>query len=144
MAKMTIKGLDEYSKVLDKLGKDAPEIAKKVVYSGADVVADEVRRELTHALGDSEYSTGDLLGSLGIAPIDSDNRGNTNTKIGFDGYDRKGVPNALKARAMESGTSSQPKKPFMRRAVNRAKQRAIDEMGKRLDVELSIYALDKK
>ena len=38
------------------------------MYSGADIVADEVRRELTHALGGSEYSTGDLLNSLGIAP----------------------------------------------------------------------------
>lgn len=143
MAKMTIKGLDEYAKALDNLGKDSVEIAKKVVYSGADIVADEVRRELTHALGGSEYSTGDLLNSLGIAPIDSDSRGNTNTKIGFGGYDRKGVPNALKARAMESGTSTQRKKPFMRRAVNRAKKKAIDEMGKRLEVELSIHALKK-
>lgn len=143
MAKMTIKGLDEYAKALDNLGKDSVEITKKVVYSGADIVADEVRKELTHALGESEYSTGDLLNSLGIAPIDSDSRGNTNTKIGFDGYDRKGVPNALKARAMESGTSTQTKKPFMRKAVNRAKKKAIDEMGKRLEVELSIHALKK-
>jgi len=66
---------------------------------------------------------------------------NTNTKIGFDGYDRKGVPNALKARAMESGTSTQPKRPFVRPAVNRVKKKAIEEMGKTLDIELTIYAL---
>ena len=83
-----------------------------MVYAGAKVVADEIKGGLQWATGESEHSTGDLLDSLGIAPIDTDNRGNINTKVGFDGYDRKGVPNQLKARAMESGTSTQPKKPL--------------------------------
>lgn len=140
MAKMTIKGLDEYSKALSKLGSDSVDITKKVVYSGADILANEVKSELRWAIGESGSSTGDLIDSLGIAPIDTDNSGNTNTKIGFDGYDRKGVPNALKARAMESGTSTQKKRPFIRKAVNRSKQKCIDAMGKRLEVELKIYA----
>jgi len=141
MARMTIRGLDEYAMKLSKLGADAPKIAKKVVMAGANPIADEIRKNLQANLADSKYSTGDLLDSFGIAPPDVDHLGNTNTKIGFEGYDRKGVPNALKARAMESGTSTQPKKPFVRPAVNKMKQKAIEEMGRVLDAELKIYSL---
>jgi len=141
MAKMTIRGLDEYALKLSKLGADASEIAKKVVMAGANPVADEIRKNLEKNLSGSKYSTGDLLDSFGIAPPGVDRQGNTNTKIGFEGYDRKGVPNALKARAMESGTSTQPKRPFIRPAVNRMKKKAIDEMGKTLDSEIKIYGL---
>ena len=141
LAKMTIKGIDEYANKLSKLGKDAPKIAKKVVMAGANPVADEIRKGLEANLKDSQYSTGDLLDSFGIAPADIDRNGITNTHVGFEGYDRKGVPNALKARAMESGTSTQRKRPFIRPAVNKTKQKAINEMGKKLDEEIKIYAL---
>lgn len=141
MAKMTIRGLDEYALKLSKLGADASKIAKKVVMAGANPVADEIRKNLEKNLSGSKYSTGDLLDSFGIAPPGVDRQGNTNTKIGFEGYDRKGVPNTLKARAMESGTSTQPKRPFIRPAVNRMKKKAIDEMGKTLDSEIKIYGL---
>lgn len=140
MAKMTIKG-QEYFQKLEKFGKRAPEIARKVVIAGANPVADEIRKNLQNNLKGSEYSKGDLLDSLGIAPADTDSAGNTNTKIGFDGYDRSGTPNALKARAMESGTSKQPKKPFVRPAVKKMREKAIEEMGKKLDAEIKIYAL---
>lgn len=141
MARMTISGLDEYALKLSKLGADAPKIAKKVVMAGANPVADEIRKNLEKNLSGSKYSTGDLLDSFGIAPPGVDRQGNTNTKIGFDGYDRKGVPNPLKARAMESGTSTQPKKPFVRPAVSKMKKKAIEEMGKTLDSEIKIYGL---
>lgn len=141
MAKLEVKGLDDIALKLSKFGKDAPAIAKRVVRVGANPVADEIRKELAKNLEGSEYSKGDLLDSLGVAPAGIDSKGNTNTKVGFSGYDRKGVPNALKARAMESGTSTQPKKPFMRPAVRRARKKAIDEMGKALDAETKIYAL---
>lgn len=141
MAKMAIRGIEEYAMKLSRLGADAPKIAKKVVMAGADPVADEIRRNLQKNLSGSQYSTGDLLDSFGVAPPDVDRSGNTNTKIGFEGYDRKGVPNALKARAMESGTSTQPKKPFVRPAVNKMKKKAIEEMGKTLDAEIKIYGL---
>ena len=143
MARMTIIGLKEYAAELDRLRNGAPEVAKKVVYAGANVLADEVRKNLQKNLEGSEYSEGDLLDSLGVAPIGVDDRGCTNTKIGFDGYDRNGTPNALKARAMESGTSTgQEKKPFVRPAVNAVKKRAQAEMGRVADEEIAkIYAL---
>lgn len=142
MAKMTIKGFDEYADKLSKLGSAAPEIAKRAVRAGINPLADEVRKGLEKNLQNSKYSTGDLLDSLGVTPVSVDKNGVYNAKVGFSGYDRKGVPNALKARAMESGTSTQPKKPFMRPAVSRAKKRVLEEMEKSIDADLRIFALD--
>jgi HK97 gp10 family phage protein len=163
MARMTIKGIDEFAFKLSKLGSDAPKIAKKVVMAGAKPVADEIRKNLTENINDPQYagvedgkllkqryrkslrglknSSGSLLESFGIAPPDVDHKGNTNTHIGFEGYDDNGVPNALKARAMESGTSTLRKRPFVRPAVNKMRKKSIDEMGKKLDEEIKIYAL---
>ena len=87
---------------------------KDVVMAGAQPVADEIRKGLENNLAGSKYSKGDLLGSLGITPPGVDSQGNVNTKIGFDGYDSKGVANQLKARVMESGTSKIKKRPFVR------------------------------
>lgn len=161
MAKMEIKGLTEYANMLDKLGANAPEITKKVVYTGAGVVADEIKKRLQENLNDPAYvgkgsgelgvkstmlsgrqgQTGDLLASFGVSPIQVDRDGNTNAKIGFEGYDSKGVPNALKARAMESGTSKLKARPFVRPTVNAVKGKVQQVMGKKLEEEISkIYA----
>ena len=136
MARMEIRGFDELELQLSKLAD--PEIAKEVVMAGANPIADEIRKRLEKNLKGSKTSTGDLLNSLGIAPPDIDYDGNTNTKIGFGGYDRKGVANALKARVMESGTSIHKKRPFIRPAVNKSKKLAEAEMQKKLDEKIEI------
>lgn len=138
MAKMTIRGMDELELKLSHLGKMSTDIAKDVVMAGAQPVADEIRRGLEANLQGSKYSKGDLLDSLGIAPPGVDNQGNVNTKIGFDGYDSNGVANQLKARVMESGSSKQKKKPFVRPAVNRSKKRAEEAMQKKFDEEIKL------
>jgi HK97 gp10 family phage protein len=131
---MTIRGTDEFELKLSKFAD--VEIAMEVVWAGAQPVADEIRKGLEKNLQGSKYSEGDLLDSLGIAPPNVDREGNVNTKIGFHGYDKKGVANSLKARVMESGKSGQKKKPFIRPAVNRTRKKAIDEMKKKLDEEI--------
>ena len=72
-----------------------------------------------------------------------------NVKIGFDGYNNvrtrtypKGQPNALIARATESGSSVRKKTPFIRPAVNASKKQAIDSC--KVVVDEKIYALEKK
>jgi len=145
MAKMTIKGMDELALSLSKLGTMSADITNKVIMAGAKPVADEIRKSLTSKLSGAKYSTGDLLDSFGIAPTEVDNNGNTNTKIGFDGYGAhskkskkrpKGTANAIKARVMESGSSNQKKKPFVRPAVNRSKDKAIKAMSDKFDEEI--------
>lgn len=138
MAKMTIKGTDQLELQLSKLGNMSTKIAKDVVMAGAQPVADEIRRGLQKNLQGSKYSTGDLEKSLGITPPGVDSQGNVNTKVGFDGYDRDGVPNQLKARVMESGSSKIKKRPFIRPAVNRSKKKALEEMQKKYDKEIEI------
>jgi HK97 gp10 family phage protein len=134
LARITIQGTDSLELQLSKLMN--PEISKRVVIAGAQPVADEIRKGLKKNLKGSEYSKGDLFDSLGIAPPDIDKEGNTNTKVGFGGYDSKGVANAVKARAMESGTSKQQKKPFVRPAVNRSQEKAIEAMQKQFNKEI--------
>ena len=85
----------------------------------------------------SKYSTGDLEESLGVTPADIDNDGVINSKVGFHGYDRKGVPNVIKARAMESGTSTQRKRPFIRPAINKVKQKVEKAMEEIIDNEIN-------
>lgn len=157
MARMEIRGFDELELQLSKLAD--PEISKEVVQAGAQPIADQIRKNLEglpedkfRYLKKNEAFTGlprqqkqDLLDSLGIAPPDIDFDGNTNTKIGFDGYGKlptkkypKGVPNQLLARAVESGSSVRKKTPFVRKAVNKAKKLAEAEMQKKLDEKIAI------
>ena len=134
---MQIIGLDDFSLQLSKLEESTSEIAKKVVMAGAKPVADEIRKGLEKNLKGSEEATGDLLKSLGITPPSVDDKGNTNVKVGFGGYDRNGVANVLKARVMESGSSRQKKKPFVRPAVNKSKEKAIQAMQETMNEEIN-------
>jgi hypothetical protein len=157
MARIEIRGFDELELQLSKLAD--PELAKDVVMAGAQPVADEIRKSIEalpedkfRYLKKNEVFTGvpkqqkqDLLDSLGITPPDIDFDGNTNTKIGFDGYGKiptkkypKGVPNQLLARAIESGSSVRKKTPFIRKAVNKSKKLAEAEMQKKLDEKIEI------
>ena len=157
MARIEIRGFDELELQLSKLAD--PELAKDVVMAGAQPVADEIRKSI-EALPEDKFrrlkkgevfigvprqQKQDLLDSLGIAPPDVDYDGNTNTKIGFDGYGKiptkkypKGVPNQLLARAIESGSSVRKKTPFIRKAVNKSKKLAEAEMKKKLDEKIEI------
>lgn len=157
MAKMEIKGFEEIELQLSKLAD--PELAKEVVQAGAQPVADQIRKELEELPEDKfrylkkgEVFNGvpkqqkqDLLDSLGITPADIDYSGNANVKIGFDGYGKlptkkypEGVPNPLLARAIESGSSVRKKTPFIRKAVNKSKKLAEEEMQKKLDEHIEI------
>ena len=134
MAKLTVKGLDDYALAISKLGDRADDVAKKAIYAGAKIIADKAKQNLENVL--SGDSTGDSVESFGVTPISQDKDGNWNCKIGFDGYDRSGTPNQLKARVLESGSSKQKKRPYMRPAVRAKKQEAIKAMGDIIDTEI--------
>ena len=119
-AKFTVDGFTEYFDKLEKLGNRATGIAKKGLYDGAGIAADAIKRAVPR-------DTGDLAASLYIDKFDTVD-GGAETKIGFAGYDRDGVPNQLKANALESGRSSPQgvvgKHPFVRKAFNAVKSKA--------------------
>lgn len=137
MAKMKVVGIDNFIEQLASVGKASEEMTKKMVRAGAIPIAKAIRANLRKNLQNAKHSTGDLEKSLGIAPVKKDKNGIINTKVGFTGYDRKGTPNPLKAAVMESGASNIKKRPFIRPAVNKAKNEAIEAMGKVFDEELN-------
>lgn len=135
MAKFTAKAAEEYAIKLSRLAAaDQRDVAGKAIYQAADIVADEVRARLNGVI--KGPSTGALAASLGVAKLQETADG-WNVKIGFDGYDSKGVPNVLKARVLESGSSKQQKRPFMRPAVNATRKAAVEKMGEVIDEEIA-------
>lgn len=153
MAKIITRGAVEYGaalKMLELTWAGNNDILEKAARAGANPVADEIRKRLRSLpedeyrfLGPGEVFSGipegqkqDLLASLGVTPADNHN-GFVNVKIGFDGYGSfptraypNGIPNALIARATESGSSVRKKTPFIRPAVNSKKKEAVEEMDK--------------
>lgn len=153
MARFIIKSTNEYAVKLSMLTDGAIErqIAGKAIHEGANIVANEIKARLIQNLNDPEsvskkrnilfknyYNkpTGDLLASFGISKMQRDEDG-YNVKIGFDGYDKHGVANQLKARVMESGSSVLRKRPFVRPAVKQTKAQAIEKMGEVIDEEIA-------
>lgn len=132
MAKFKFTGIEEYTASLEKIGgKNAVGVLKYAVYPGAAVVADAIRSAL-----ESHRDTGDLQNSLTLATMRNDS-GYVNTKVTFAGYDRNGTPNAIKAAALESGTSrGQRATHVISHAVKGSTNKAIDEMSKALDAKL--------
>lgn len=138
MARCAFMAGEEFAIKLERLATDMDAVAREAIYEGTKIVADEVKKNLQAVI--SEEATGGLVDAFGITPIDKDIHG-WNAKVGFDGYDEtqktkkypKGVPYQLKARAMESGTSTRRKKPFMRTAMKATKLRVTEKMNEIID-----------
>ena len=131
---MTFHAGDEFAIALSRLATGSEEIAKKAIFEGAKVIADKIKSNLEGVL--SPEATGELVASFGVTPIEKDASGNWNAKIGFDGYGSDGVANQLKARVLESGSSKQQKRPFVRPAVNATKKQVVEKMGQVIDEEI--------
>ncbi|WKY46004.1 hypothetical protein Q5O14_07880 [Eubacteriaceae bacterium ES2] len=130
-------GGEDFMIKLDRLETDVNEIAKKAIYAGVEIVADRMRINLKGVL--SEKATGELVEALGVTPITLLN-GSWTGKIGFKGgdagYDSKGVAFQLIARVLESGTSTQKKRPFMRKTINETRKQVEEVMIKTIDDEM--------
>ena len=133
MARMTFKAGDEYALKLSRLLTNQQEIAEKAIYGATNIVANQIRKNLEGVL--SSEATGELVDSFGVTPIEKDREGNWNAKIGFEGYDSRGIPNQLKARVLESGSSKQKKTGFIRKAVNSTKREAQEKMAEIINQE---------
>lgn len=155
MAKITYTGIDGTMARLDALELGVrDQIICRMVYDGADIVADAVREEIERlptsqhkgkpwfgrpgylARGPSEEQKKGLLDSLGVSPMRND-EGFLNVSIGFDGYNRvtskrwpRGEPNQMVARAVARGTSFMEANPFFKAAVNKTRSKAKSAMKK--------------
>lgn len=144
MATFQFGGIDNYIKQLNKLQQSTKDgVVGKTVYAGAAVVADSVRRAIQALpVGDGRAAQGELvdtvtlpqkeglLDGFGISRMKDDD-GFVNVKLGFAGYNAtrtkrypRGQPNALIARAVNSGTSFRKKTRFADKAVTASKKTA--------------------
>lgn len=152
MAKLQMKGLEEYEKKLLQLKNLSREMIGEAVFEGAGVVADAVRESINALPVDDRYATGTkmlygvteeqkqgLLDGFGIAPLQDDG-GYLHVKLGFSGYNSQrtkkypnGQPNSVIARSINSGTSFRQRNPFVDAAVARAKDAAEKKMKDKID-----------
>ena len=144
MATFQFGGIDNYIQQLNKLQQATKDgVVGKTVYAGAEVVANSVRSAIKALPVGSGYASGNelvdtvtlpqkagLLDGFGISRMKDDN-GFVNVKLGFAGYNAtrtakypRGQPNALIARAVNSGTIFRKKTKFVDKAVNSAKRAA--------------------
>jgi HK97 gp10 family phage protein len=124
---------EEFALKLSRCSTDIEAIARKAIYAGAKIVADRMKINLESVL--SEEATGQLVEAMGITPIGL-RASEWSAHIGFDGYDRDGVAFQLIARVLESGTSTRPKKPFMRKTMNQVKNQVVEVMNQTIDEEM--------
>lgn len=127
---------------LAKLGEVGDEIAKKMLKSGAQIVRDKIDSNLKKNLYTNRpytrsYPTGALERSITIDKPKMNKSGNHQIRVYFKGVDSKGTSNTLKARAMESGTRKQQKKPFVRPAVNETRNKVNTEMQRVFEEEVN-------
>jgi HK97 gp10 family phage protein len=151
MAKFYVgKGIDDYLAQLGNLEYKSEEMCKRAIYPAAGIVADAIKANIDSIPNRPPKGNDGLLpdqrrgliDGLGVAPFKNDN-GYINVKIGFDGYNQhqtpsfpNGQPNAMIARAIESGTSFSPKHRFVSQAVTRSKSEAEETMRKALDKQI--------
>ena len=156
MATMTFQGIDAYAEQINRLSDKAEGMIKRAVYDGAAVVMTAVVSEINGLPvienkyrvttlpmhGVTETQKQGLLAGVGLAKMQNQN-GFIHTKLGFTGYNGvrspkypHGQPNALIARAVNSGSSVRVKIPFINRAVNAAKAQAEAAMAARFDADI--------
>lgn len=128
----------DLSAKLGGLAESSITILKRCLYPAAGMLADEIRKRVA-----PHDRTGELAKSITIAHM-KDDTGTVNTVVFFAGYDTShrsksypnGVPNAIKAAALESGTSKQRKTPFIAPAVKAVRDMSVNAMQQQLDKEI--------
>lgn len=129
MAKIEFPGIGEYQKLLASLGASAEGVCKYAVYDAAGVVIDAIKAR-------TPVDSGDLRDSTVLTRFENKD-GFIYTKVDWPGYDHKNTPNRIKARVLESGSSTRQKHPFIRQAVNAVKSKALSLIEFNLDKKIN-------
>lgn len=165
-ADFKVTGLKELCDQLDQMAVNAYPILKGTLFVGARVLFDAIKKNLdphykpskvtrsgSFEENSKEYKrkyeidrTGELVRSMGLSKMRV-NGTTVDIVIGFAGTDAKGVPNAIKAAALESGTYHvdkgsaewQKPTPFIRPAVKSCKRIADGEMQEEFLNQISHY-----
>lgn len=146
MAKVKVIGIDSFIDSINTTSRGTKEVCGRAVFDGASIVADTIKAEIRSLPERAEhdgYASGvkavervGLENSFGISRM-IDSSGFMNVKLGFDGYNAAGKPNAMIARSIESGTSWLRKTPFISSAVRKAQAKAEAKMKATFEQEIS-------
>lgn len=162
-ADFQVTGLKELCDQLDKAAVNAFPILKGTLFVGARVLFDAIKKNLephykpekvtrtgtfeengkTYTRNYTIDRTGELVRSMGLSKM-RENGSTVDIVIGFAGKDKKGVPNAIKAAALESGTFHKGRQwqkptPFIKPAVKSCKRIAEGEMQEEFLKQLAHY-----
>lgn len=153
MATIQFKRGDEYLSKISKLEASLKDqVCGAAIYGAADIVADEIRSQLSAVPTDEGYGTASeptrgpkagqkegLLDALGISSME-EKSGYYDVKIGFDGYNGiktkrwpNGQPNQMVARSIERGTTWMKANAFVKRAMAATRKRALEFMKHSVD-----------
>lgn len=128
----------EIQEQLDKLINFDP-IAQKMLDESIGILGDSVKKKLK-----GHKVSGELEKSIKSKKSRSGKDGRRYALVSFDGYEKgsaqseeypRGKPNAIKAVALEYGTSDQAATPFMISAINDAHDGIADKMQEVLNRE---------
>ncbi len=135
MARFVIKTGAEFANRIYALGNESKRAIESALTGGAAIVKDEINRGIQGLPEVTGITKRGLEEGLGISPV-GEREGVYDVKVGFEGYNDRGIPNAMMARIMESGTSKTPKHPFVGPAKRRSAKAAVDAMQDAFDREL--------
>lgn len=147
MARITVKGLDEWIEKLDTLTNKSEGLCKRAVWEGGRVVKDAIAPALNDIPVQDHYVPKDqmrkgltseqkagVINGFGLAKMRNEG-GKISTKAGFKGM-TDGVHNSALMRRVESGATYQQKHPIIRPAVNRARAAAKTAMQSRFEEDV--------
>lgn len=141
MATMKYEMPKDMMRTLGTLGNDYDTIVKDVLTEGVKPLEEAAKSSLTAVIGkgtkEPSESTGDLLKSLCVTKPYQTSNGDWTIKVGCAGYDRRGIPNPLKAAVLERGKSGQGAKPWAKPALAKSKDACIRKMQEALDGKVS-------
>ena len=141
MAKASFTMPEDFLLKISKLADRTDEIVPKVLEAGADVVEQNVRKNLSGVIGKGNKkenrSTGQLLRALGTSKPLQDRDGNMNVKIGFSEGRTDGENNAKLASILEYGKHGQPARPFLKPAKTQSKKACVQAMIDKLESEVN-------
>jgi hypothetical protein len=150
MAKIEVKLPAEFTRRLSSLAERTDDVVESVLKAGGEVVLEQVKSNLQSVIGrGTEFpsrSTGELVSSLGMSPVEVGGDGVHNIKVGFNEPRRKqyaakgkrsygASTNAMIANVMEYGRHGQPAKPFLKPAKSASKSACMQAMKNKLEEE---------
>ena len=125
MAQFSMDGVDDLIRQLDRLG-DLDRIAPKMIEESLPILEDSLKgvvaEEVMHG-----YATGDMVQSIKKTKSLRNQYGYFGA-VRPTGKDRKGVRNMEKLAYLHYGTSRQPARPVMEKAVFKVEEKVLAKM----------------